>query len=287
MQLLRGHYSDLNCSCRSNGVKSKFLWHAKLSLIWARSMFPECSFPPSSCMHVWDTLSSRGDSQEGEWYFTWKMVLWASLWGIILIVFTEARRTPCAHCGWYHFLEGILDSINGEKQQRHNDPWSLLTIQSSWIGDLQFWPYLKIKVEGNCRRQPKINLWPPHVDIHICENTHKMFANSSKVSQDADALTFRKFSFSLLWEEPCSSVSCEDSHIVHGVWASWLALWCLESLDRGQAVLSCPHLWLGDLQAHCFPSLGCHGLISTPVRTVCGKSVQKAFREEKPSLNIS
>lgn len=47
-------------------------------------------------------------------------------------------RPPCAHCGWYHSLGGILDSINGEKQQRQNDLWSSLTMQSSWIGDLQF-----------------------------------------------------------------------------------------------------------------------------------------------------
>lgn len=131
------------------------------------------------------------------------------------------------------------------------------------------------------------------MDVHICENTHKMFANSPKVSQDADALTFRRFSLSLLREEPCSSVSCEDRHIVHGVQASWLAVWHLESLDLGQAVLSCLHLWLGDLQAHCFTSLGRHRVISAPVprggavRTAREKPVQKAFREEKPSLNIS
>lgn len=47
---------------------------------------------------------------------TWEMGLHACLWGIILIMLIETGRP--AYCRLHHLLDGILDWINGEREER-------------------------------------------------------------------------------------------------------------------------------------------------------------------------
>ena len=64
-----------------------------------------------------------------------KWNLWICLWGINYIMFIDMGRTT--HCGWYHFLDEILNCIDGERKLSTHIPLMLSDLDCGlWCNEL-------------------------------------------------------------------------------------------------------------------------------------------------------